>query len=408
MSKKLLILLLGLFLIGKVSAQPADTLRVMVYNILNYPNAQGSQRNQYFRKIFRYLQPDLILVGEMISQVGIDSMLSRNLNIAGTTDWAAAPFIDGPDTDGALFYRTSKVQFLGQDTIGTELRNINVYRIKPIQGDTTTITTFLLMHLKASTGSANVQQRGREASRARAYANALPPNTKFVYCGDLNLYNSNEIAYGVLVGDGNNINGKAFDPLPAGNWSDNAAFAAIHTQSTRTTQLSDGGATGGLDDRFDFILPSLSFLDTTRAKLANNTYYVLGNDGNHFNQAINVLPNNAVPDSIAEALYYASDHLPIYGDFVYFRSINGPPSSPTNLTATLEENAIRLRWNKVRTDTAGNSININGYKVEISTDPYGNWFHYATIPTPNDTTYLDTAVNNQNFRYYRVKSYINE
>ncbi|MCX7835842.1 MAG: hypothetical protein N2450_07215 [bacterium] len=403
------ILIFAIFTItyNHVSAQPADTLRVLVYNILNYPNSQGSQRNPYFRKIFRYVKPDVILLGEMISQVGIDSMLTRNLNIAGTTDWSAAPFIDGPDTDGALLYRTTKVQFLGQDTIGTELRNINVYRIKPLNGDSTTITTFLLMHLKASTGNSNVQQRGREASRARQYANNLPPNSKFVYCGDLNLYTSTEVAYNVLTSDGTNINGKAYDPLTAGTWTDNAAFASIHTQSTRTTQLSDGGATGGLDDRFDFILPSMAFLDTTSAKLLNNTYVALGNDGNHFNQAINQLPNLAVPDSIAEALYFASDHLPLYGDLIYYRPIQLRPSTPLNLTAHREENAIRLRWNRVNTDTLGNPILIQGYKIYSSNTGYGNWTLHQTINSPLDTTYLDTSIQQQINRYYHVKAFRN-
>jgi hypothetical protein len=37
-----------------------------------------------------------------------------------------------------------------------------------------------------------------------------------------------------------------------------------------------------------------------------------GNDGNHFNQAINYGSNDAVPASVADALVDASDHLPVY------------------------------------------------------------------------------------------------
>lgn len=395
-------------IIGNVSAQSADTLRIMVYNVLNYPNASGSPRNQYFRKILQYVNPDVFVVREMHSQVGIDSMLIRNLNIAGITDWAAAPFIDGPDSDGAFFYRSTKVQFLGQDTIGTELRNINVYRMKPILGDSSTSTTIYAMHLKASTGTTNVQQRAREATRARENANLLPQNSKFIYCGDLNLYTSSEPTYSVFTSDGTNLNGKSFDPLSPGSWNNNAAFASIHTQSTRTTQLSDGGATGGLDDRFDFLLPSMAFRDTIVAKLFNNRYTALGNDANHFDQAINVLPNLAVPDSIANALYFASDHLPIYGDFIYYRNNSIPPAPPQNLTASFEGASIRLRWNPVTTDSLGNPIVPNGYKIEASDNLIGTWYFLYQTNSQMDTTFLDTAIPQVNYgRYYRVKSYRN-
>ena len=37
----------------------------------------------------------------------------------------------------------------------------------------------------------------------------------------------------------------------------------------------------------------------------------------HYNDSINRLPNLAVPDSVANALHYASDHLPVSGRFVF-------------------------------------------------------------------------------------------
>ena len=44
--------------------------------------------------------------------------------------------------------------------------------------------------------------------------------------------------------------------------------------------------------------------------------YVFGNDTKHFNKAINVPANKAVSPEIAEALYMASDHLPVVVELV--------------------------------------------------------------------------------------------
>jgi hypothetical protein len=105
---------------------------------------------------------------------------------------------------------------------------------------------------------------------------------------------------------------KLNDPLLAGNWHDNFSYASIHSQSTRTDQFG-GGATGGLDDRFDFIL----FSDDVKFGLNGVAYVpnsckIIGNDGSHMNGAINSAPTNtSVPDSVLQALYTMSDHLPV-------------------------------------------------------------------------------------------------
>jgi hypothetical protein len=111
------------------------------------------------------------------------------------------------------------------------------------------------------------------------------------------------------------IRDSLFDPLNAsGNWHENSAYASVHTQSTRVEQLPDGGAGGGLDDRFDMILCSASLLDSAGFLLLSDSYTSCGNDGAHFNLSVNYGTNSAVPQSIADALYWASDHLPLFVD----------------------------------------------------------------------------------------------
>jgi len=67
-----------------------------------------------------------------------------------------------------------------------------------------------------------------------------------------------------------------------------------------------------LDDRFDMILFSTAISQGT----AGITYRTgstvpVGNDGSHYNMSINTMPNSAVPALVANALYNASDHLPV-------------------------------------------------------------------------------------------------
>jgi hypothetical protein len=105
-----------------------------------------------------------------------------------------------------------------------------------------------------------------------------------------------------------------FDPIETpGAWHNNSGYAAIHTQSTRTSDIGDDGSTGGMDDRFDFILVSSSLTD----RVVNDSYTAYGNDGAHFNQSIISGTNSAVSTEIADALYYASDHLPVYADIAF-------------------------------------------------------------------------------------------
>jgi hypothetical protein len=70
-----------------------------------------------------------------------------------------------------------------------------------------------------------------------------------------------------------------------------------------------------MDDRFDWLFVSAVILDeSSEMRYVDNTYWAVGNDGNHFNQAINSGTNSSVSDAIADALHDASDHLPVYMD----------------------------------------------------------------------------------------------
>ena len=61
--------------------------------------------------------------------------------------------------------------------------------------------------------------------------------------GDFNLYSSSEPAYGTILNGGTVL---LFDPISSpGSWNNNSSFANIHTQSTRSGTIGDGGSFGG-------------------------------------------------------------------------------------------------------------------------------------------------------------------
>jgi hypothetical protein len=138
-----------------------------------------------------------------------------------------------------------------------------------------------------------------------------------ILAGDLNIYKSQEAAYQQLT-QHQNSNIRLYDPLNSpGNWSNNGSFAQLHTQSTRSSQTNGGCfSSGGLDDRLDHILISDDIRDNLDdMSYINNTYWAVGNDGLHFNDAINDGTNNSVPSAVLAALYGLSDHLPVMAEF---------------------------------------------------------------------------------------------
>jgi hypothetical protein len=311
--KKRSLTLLWALLLYHLSFAQTDTLTVLYYNILNYPGGSPG-REAYFRTISRYTGADLIVINELLSDAGAVSLLQNALNVFGTSSWQKAAFTDGPDTDNMLFYDSDKLVLKSQGIITTDLRHINeyilYYRIpgQAITGDTIFFYIYSA-HLKAGTTVSDEDQRLAEVRAFRQRIDNIAEAENILFGGDMNFYSGSEAAYDTLVNYGVY---PMSDVLPAGNWHDNQSFAAVHTQSTRTAEFG-GGATGGLDDRFDFTFFSgdlLTGLDG--ATLIPGSCNALGNDGNHFNIALIDPPAiTVVPDSVVQALYYMSDHLPV-------------------------------------------------------------------------------------------------
>jgi hypothetical protein len=347
MKKHLFVLL---FLVPVIlSAQPQYS--IMNYNLLNYPGNDTTIRNPYFRTTLAATLPDILICQEMTSQAGVNGFLN-NVLLPVYAGYAAGVFIDGPDTDNEIFYKMDYFTFISNTAIPTDLRNISEFKlVENASGDTIRIYS---VHLKASTGSSNEQQRLAEVNVLRGVTDTLPEGSFFMVTGDFNIYASTEPAYAALVnqsGPGYFVD--IFD-LP-GVWNV-AAYAPYHTQSTRTRQFG-GGANGGLDDRFDMILMSQSIIDTGGVHYVYNSYIPYGNDGLHYNDSINQPPNLAVGQEIADALHYSSDHLPVTANFTFQSVI---PVELVSFNAYAENYDVRLTW------STSTETNNKGFWVEKS------------------------------------------
>ena len=377
--------------------QSYDTLAIVSYNVLNYPGSTSASRNPEFRKVMFGLQPDLLVVQEMTSAAGMSEFLSNVMNAFAPNAFTAVPFNDGPDTDNGLFYRNDKWAFISASYIGGGTRDIAEYVLRPINGSEQ--FRVYSLHLKASSGSSNEQVRLSEATILRDHLNALPAGANFIIVGDYNIYSSAEPAWLKLTGSEANNNGQSIDPLGlTGTWN-NMSLAQYHTQSPRVRSFG-GGSTGGMDDRFDIILTSSSLTDN----ILVSTYKAYGNDGNHYNDSINRLPNAAVPDSIANALHLATDHIPVTAKFVFQRSLL--PVQLVYLNASLNSRAdsVRIGWRTAsETNNFGFEVQARkGLTGEFTTVPNSFVAGNGTTLAPHDYAFGHRSPGAGTW-YYRLK-----
>lgn len=318
MRRALIVLCLGGLLLG--GAQPALGLRVVTYNVLNY---NGGRLNE-LRTIFNALQADVIVLQEVDSFSAASTFLTSVLNSAsGPGGYSLGTFTsDGFLTNNALCYRIAAVNFTGAADhidINTSPRDVDRWRLT-LDGYTAAQSEFYVygMHLKAGSTGSDQQDRLQAAILVRNNTNSLPAGSRFILAGDFNIRSSLEGSYGQFTSLLGNANGRAFDPINMpGNWNNNGAFSLIHTQSPHSNNAGapPGATSGGLDDRFDFLLVSSALDNSDGLDYVTGSYRTFGNDGQHFNDDINDSPTIPEGAAIANALHGASDHLPVVADF---------------------------------------------------------------------------------------------
>ncbi len=337
MRKFLLILLLSVSF-SAIYGQP-ETLKVMQYNLLNYGNNTGycnttnnniDDKNGYIRTILTAYYPDILTVCEMGKTNSLpNNFLSNNLNINGINYWMTSA---GANTNNSyltncIFYNSTKLTLTGHHTAQTYTRDIDVYDFKFKNDDSGQIMlTCVIAHLKAGTGSDNEGKRKIMAENTMNYLETNYREKNVLIMGDFNIYTSSEPAYQAFTNQSAYPNSYFIDPLypyGVGNWNNNATYEEYHTQSTHRNNDSDCHSSGGMDDRFDFILMSENIYGgRDKIHYVGGSYNALGNDGQHFNQSINNPTNNAVSQDVANALFNNSDHIPVTIELVVYNNLD--------------------------------------------------------------------------------------
>ncbi|MEO6039404.1 MAG: hypothetical protein ABIQ93_13405, partial [Saprospiraceae bacterium] len=292
-------------------AQSPDTLRFAHYNLLKYadPGCQSlTIKNARLKTIFDALRPDILSVNEMLPSVtAINSLLTNALTFNAHLQSTTFGNSSGSEIVNTLYYNTDKLGYLGHQAITGNIRDIDIYRLYHLAtthpGDTSDLYCFVA-HFKSSQGVSNVNARAAAAQSVVNWLQAHPQIQRYTLSGDFNLYSSTEPAYQTLLQ-------RFDDPTGQTNGWQGPGFAALQTQSP-----ADGtepcSVTGGMDDRFDFILSSADLLSGNgRIVALPYTYQTFGNDGVSYNSFLQCDATTSVSASVCAALRTASDHLPV-------------------------------------------------------------------------------------------------
>ena len=388
------ILTILVFTINGLFAQ--ETINVMFYNLLNFPlQSVPANRINDLEVILTDYQPDLFLICELNNVEGANSILNvmqQSINpnytsAAFVTNSSDDDFGDQNDLQNLLYYDSSKFILISQTEVATFFRDFNHYKLLLNSANQDTNPIYLdviVCHLKASSGEDNANYRFQMIQDLETYLDTFPANSNVLLGGDLNLYTGSELAFQELIESSNNIT--FIDPADKiGSWHNNTNYIDVFTQSTRTA-TGLGGATGGFDDRFDFILTSEELISNPELNYISDSYQVYGNNSNIscYNQEIN--SNNCAgsefSSTIRNSLYNFSDHLPVTLQLATNQSLGISEFTLQNAIEILGSNSVadilRLKINPTLINQPLKIYNSIGQLVE-------------TIETKN-TTHIDVNV----------------
>lgn len=355
------ILAFGCVILLALAASAQDTLTVMHYNLLAYGNFTSyctstnnnpNQKDGYIKTIVQYVKPDIFTVNEMSSSTTYQTRLINNaLNVDGITKYkrSSASNVAGSDIVNLIYYNSEKLTLRQTYVAQSNLRDIDIYKLYYNKSHFTTEDTIyiycMVAHLKAGNTQQDETQRGQMAQGAMAYYKKYFEPRNFMLMGDFNVYTYLEPAYQSFtnfVYPEYSFN----DPLQReGKWNNNGSYKDVHTQSTHTN--GDCFSSGGMDDRFDFILASDAIIKGQQAvKYIPGSYWALGQDGQHYNKALLDQPqNSSVPTDVLSALYNNSDHLPIILKLLVDKSlplVDGPQFKFIRVVSPVQE-AIEIQ-----------------------------------------------------------------
>jgi len=353
------LIILATIAIYQIGVAQVD-FKVVTYNTLRFPNNTNTtsggttaDRLAAFQDIMEAMNPDIIIFQELRTVGGTDDLLIT-LNTSNLSKTFArtpqAPYSNSGTGGNMLFYNTALFSFINENTIprtnstlapdGTTIvqspRLADIYRLDALSGSSGSPIPiyFISAHLKAGNSSHNsdltqIPDEDRRALGAKDimdYIHVNLANTdNVILVGDMNFQDETDEGY-IEFNSSSSYTELFYAPL--GAWQrDSQSSILKFTQSPRTTgnAVGNGGAGGGLCDRFDFI-----FYNDDIATANNglgykaNTMQTFGSTGVNVNQS--ALSGTHI---LKQQLHDFSDHYPVVATFTL------DPSSvmPTNCTA---------------------------------------------------------------------------
>lgn len=212
--------------------------------------------------------------------------------------------VDGGGDSTGFVFDTTSVSLLESTPVGAGTLTHNVVRGKFRPADTFGESDFYVysIHLKSGTTGSDATLRGSEAALLRADADSLNEGANVLFVGDFNMKGSSETAYANLTAAGP---AQLIDVgNTPGNWFNDPAFKLLHSQDPQST----------MDDRFDIQFATSEVFDGLGFEYIASSYHVFGNNGTHtFDGPITTGTGASV--AVLNALFAASDHLPVVADY---------------------------------------------------------------------------------------------
>lgn len=331
-----------------------ENFKLMFYNLLNFPlETNVPNRIDYLEQTLNTYKPDIFMVCELNNVYGGNAIL-QVLQDRISEDYRSAVFTSNTSDDeignqndlqNLIFYDNSKFILESQHIVQTLYRDFNHYKLKlnsVNQNSNPVYLNAIVCHLKASSGSNNENLRLQMVQDLTQYLSTFPSDSYVMLAGDFNVYSASEPAFQELIDPNNNI--VFVDPVDRmGSWHTNVDYVDVFTQSTRT-QSGLGGSTGGLDDRFDFILTSTNMLSNQDLYYVPNSYQAFGNNSNPncFNNEIldTACAGTSFSLEVREALYYFSDHLPVVMELETNETLLSTPTYQTESFQIMGTNMV--------------------------------------------------------------------
>jgi len=179
---------LTLSLLLSLSLASQTQLKVMSYNLLDFPEALPNDRTPYLKNILDAIQPDILMVCELETEAGANTILNTALATADNR-YAKGTFV--VNTSGSypgnlqqlVFYNSHKLILTNQTEVKTSLRDINLFTFKLKTVNMATNPLYLevyVAHLKSSSSYASWR-----ADMIQDFTSALGsiPSNHFVLIG---------------------------------------------------------------------------------------------------------------------------------------------------------------------------------------------------------------------------------